>query len=529
MMGESSQTQPKRLRMVLLLAYGIVAAGLGAAGAYAVVSQWHRGEPSAKAGAQEGEESDSHSEVQGHSPQEEHAGEGEHAEDEHGHEKENRVRMPEEQWKAAGVRVAPVEQGDLVVSVRVTGKVAINEDRVTHIHPLVSGRVHEVRVKFGDRVKANQVLAIVDSQEVGRAKLDLYQKMLETRLAEVNYNWQHEISVNTQTLIEDLSKGVPITEVQKRFRNKPMGNYRDRLLSAYSQLYKARADYNRLKALSEKGITAGKALIEAEAALESAEAAFWAAVEQIRFQVRRDELSARQELEKAKTAEAVSRELLAILGYHQLSTEDIDPAVQGEAISHYEVKAPFDGVIISKDVVLLDHVDPETQMFSVADFSTVWLRADVYEKYLPILQGLSGKKIRFRASGYPDKQFEATVFYTGRMVDSQTRTIDMRAIAQNPDGLLRPGMFVDIELPVEVLPGVVQVPRAALSEEQGQWYVFVQTGKEEFERRTVRVGRFASDRVEIREGLKPGELVAVAGLFALKTAAQGEVAHVHAH
>jgi len=281
--------------------------------------------------------------------------------------------------------------------------------------------------------------------------------------------------------------------------------------------------------VTERGIVAGKQMLEATAALEAAQARFAGYLEQIRFLGERNKIAAEQDLEKARTTEAVNRELLVILGYHEIRDEDIDPAIQGEAISHYEVRAPFDGTVISKDVVLMDQVDPSTQMFTIADFSTVWLKADIYEKYLPLVASLEGKTITFRASAYPERVFQAKVFYAGNVVDETTRTADMRAIVQNPDSVLKPGMFVEIQVPGSVVRDVLQVPQTALVEEGDETFVFVRVDEDEFRRQDVTVGRASGGMVEVVEGLEAGQQVAVAGLFALKTAAEGEVAHVHAH
>ena len=80
------------------------------------------------------------------------------------------VQLSEGKRRTAGIRVEPVRRGTLTEVARLTGKLALNEDRIAHIHPPVEGRVHEVKVQFGDQVKAGQVLAIVDSQQVGRAR-----------------------------------------------------------------------------------------------------------------------------------------------------------------------------------------------------------------------------------------------------------------------------------------------------------------------------------------------------------------------
>jgi len=333
----------------------------------------------------------------------------------------------------------------------------------------------------------------------------------------VNYQWSKTVFENTRDLIGVLKNDVPITEIEPKFRDKPMGEYRDRLLSAYADLHKARADYQRLADVTERGIVARKQLLTATAARDVAQAKLAGDLEQIRFLAERNKMAAEQDLEKTQTTETVNRELLEILGYHDIRDEEIDPVIQGEAISHYEVKAPFDGTVISKDIVLMDQVDPSTQMFSIADFSSVWVTADVYEKYLPLLASLQDKTIRFRAGAYPNRHFEAKVFYTGDIISEKTRTADLRAIVKNLDGVLKPGMFVQIELPGTVVANVVQVPRAAVVEEKGESYVFVQKGDDLFERRDVQTGRSAGDVVEILSGLKEGEPVVVAGVFAIKS------------
>jgi cobalt-zinc-cadmium efflux system membrane fusion protein len=425
--------------------------------------------------------------------------------------------LSEGKRRTAGIRVEPVRRGTLTEVARLTGKLALNEDRIAHIHPPVEGRVHAVKVQFGDQVKAGQVLAIVDSQQVGRTKLELFKSIQDVRLAKVNYEWQQSIRENTQAMIASLEKGLPITEIEKQFGDRPMGEYRLQLLAAYAELHKARADHSRLTDVSGQGVVPAKQLIAAKATLDAAQATFSAAMEQIRFTSPRNELVAKQDLEKAQTTEAINRELLGILGYHELKPEDIDPAIQKETISHYTVTAPFDGTVITKDVVLLDQVDSTKQMLSIADFATVWVQADVYEKYLPLLQQLSNKVVRFRVESYPGRAFEARVFYLGNMVDAKTRTVDMRAIVDNPDRILKPGMFVELELPTQGIPGVLQVPASAIQTHEKSTFVFVQKGEGLFERRDVRVGRAGNGVVEITAGVKEGEPVVVEGAFALKS------------
>jgi len=249
---------------VLAIVYGVVAAALGAGGMYLALGRLARLPVTAG-------HAEDHGQHEGH-------GEADH-EPEHG----GVILLPAAKRVTAGIRVEPARRSDLVEIIRVTGKIALNEDRVTHLHPLVEGRVHEVHVKFGDQVKKGQVLAVVDSQQVGRAKLDLYKSQRETRLAQVNYDWRKTVYENTRALIDALREGISITEIEKKFHDRPMGEYRDQLLSAYADRFKTRADYQRLADVTGRGVVAGKQLLAATAARDAAQAKFAGDLEQICF------------------------------------------------------------------------------------------------------------------------------------------------------------------------------------------------------------------------------------------------------
>ena len=93
----------------------------------------------------------------------------------------------------------------------------------------------------------------------------------------------------------------------------------------------------------------------------------------------------------------------------------------------------------------------------------------------------------------------------------------MRAVADNAEGLLKPGMFVRVILPGAARASVLQVPQAALQEHEGRSFVFVHAGGDAFERRDVTLGRRAGEIVEIVEGIAPGDKVVTGGGFALKS------------
>ncbi len=427
------------------------------------------------------------------------------------------ITLPESKWKVSGLQIEPVATGRFEETIRLTGKVSLNEDKVAHIYPMVEGSVDKVDVGLGQVVKANDLLVVVHSREIGQAKLDLYQARLQQEMAVVKDKIQQEIATNTRQLLAALRKRESINEIEERFRSRSMGDYRERLLMAYAGYLKSDADVERLEEPTKSGAVAFKQLHAAKSSRNADLAAFQARIEQIEYELKTSLLLSSQSVKEASTRVAVAATSLRILGCDEKEIQTINPEQQGAAISHYFVRAPINGTIISKDVTLKEQIRPQSQIFSIADLSTVWITADIYEKNLPLLASLSGKPVRVFNEAWPDRSFQARIFYTGEIMDEKTRTVAMRAIADNPDHLLKPGMFVNIEFESGSEQELVIVPRSALQEHEGRVFVFVHTGDGEFEKRLIKPGKQNETTAVILEGLKPGERVVLQGGFILKS------------
>jgi membrane fusion protein, copper/silver efflux system len=185
--------------------------------------------------------------------------------------------------------------------------------------------------------------------------------------------------------------------------------------------------------------------------------------------------------------------------------------------------SPADGFIIARNISSGQRFERGAEFYRIADISRVWIMADVFENearyYHPgmvatVTAPQLGKTIRARVSEVLP-QF-----------DPVSRTMKVRLEAQNPGFMLRPDMFVDIELPVNVPVGV-SVPVDALIDSGRTKRIFVDRGNGFFEPREVETGARFDDRVVIAKGLQEGERVVVAGTFLvdsesrLKTVAAG--------
>ncbi len=417
----------------------------------------------------------------------------------------------------AGIAVEQVQCAKFKETIRLTGKVSLNEDRIAHIFPMVEGTVEKVSVTLGQVVHANDLLVTVHSREVGKAKLELYQARLQHEMAEVKDKLQQEIVVNTRDLLRWLRDEKPIVDIEKQFRERTMGDYREKLLLAYSSYLKSEADLQRLEAVSDKGAISAKQIYAAQAGRNADQATFQARIEQVEHELRTSALLSSQAVKEAFTRVAVAETGLRILGCSEDDIRTIDPVTQGESISDYAIRAPFDGTIIAKDVVLKEQARMDTQIISIADLSTVWITADIYEQNIPLLNSVAGKKIFVSNEVWPDRVFEAQVFFTGEVMDENTRTLSLRAAAANPEHVLKPGMFVNIEVVGQSEADQLQIPVTAIQEYQGEQFVFVQKSENDFERRPVVSGLTNTEMAVIVSGLSKEESVVVQGGFVLKS------------
>ncbi|MHB8111811.1 MAG: efflux RND transporter periplasmic adaptor subunit, partial [Syntrophorhabdaceae bacterium] len=181
------------------------------------------------------------------------------------------------------------------------------------------------------------------------------------------------------------------------------------------------------------------------------------------------------------------------------------------------VASPIGGIVIEKTVTQGEVVNPDKQLFLVADLSTLWVVVDVYEKDISRLRVGTGVKVSVAA--FPDRIFKGTISYIADVVDEKTRTEKARITIDNASGLLKPGMFATVLM--EAAHGgterLIAVPEEAVLLDGAKQCVFVQVAPDKFKKRDIETGRALGKRLEVIAGLKEGERVAVQGAFILKS------------
>ena len=186
-------------------------------------------------------------------------------------------------------------------------------------------------------------------------------------------------------------------------------------------------------------------------------------------------------------------------------------ARSGESRRTLSFRSPVAGIVTEKKAVQGMRFMPGDALYQVADLSSVWVIADVFEQDIALVR--AGAKASVRINAYPDKLFEGKISYVYPTLNAATRTIPVRIELPNPELLLKPAMFAQVELPVSARGAVVTIPVSAVIDSGTRQSVLIELGAGRFEPRTVRLGARSEQRVEIVEGVREGESVVVAANF----------------
>jgi len=230
-------------------------------------------------------------------------------------------------------------------------------------------------------------------------------------------------------------------------------------------------------------------------------------------------------------------EKLQNLGMSDLQIEEIRQT--REIPVAIRIVAPADGIVLARNVSPGQKFERGAEWYRIADLGRVWILADIFENEAHYLR----PRVRAQVS-LPNqrKTLPARVTEVLPQFDAATRTLKVRLEADNPRYVLRPEMFVDVELPITFAP-TIAVPVDAVIDSGLKKTVFVERGDGVFEARRVETGWRFGDSVEIVEGLAPGERIVTSGTFLLdsesrmKSASAGasgraqapRTGHDHAH
>ncbi len=216
------------------------------------------------------------------------------------------------------------------------------------------------------------------------------------------------------------------------------------------------------------------------------------------------------DLAKARAKVQQTEENLTVLGVDA-------KAVDGHTLhsSTVPIHSPIDGTVIDRAVTEGQFVGNDaTPLITIADLSSVWIQADVFERDLRHIA--VGETADVTTAAYPNDRFVAHVSRIASVLDPQTRTAKVRFLVANAGEQLKPGMFASIDLHLAESASALTVPASAAFVENGDSFVYVQVGPQEFARRGVETTPTGANRLRVVKGLAPGDKVITDGVLLLR-------------
>ena len=366
-------------------------------------------------------------------------------------------------------------------------------------------QTHAMRVQFasGDAVrKAGVRLAQVVERPMSA---DL------TANAEVGYNRNRLAQVSSTVAGKvwrvDREIGQPVKQgdVIALVDAAEVGRVKGEFLQAIAESQLKAQTLKRSKTSSESGFRTEAELQEAEAALKAANIRVFNAQQAlVNFG-----LSSRIE----DMAELPERRNVQFMGLPKSITDSLDPKTTTANL--LPLVAPFDGIVIERNVVAGEVIEPSKPLFVIADTTRMWVTAD-----MPMAEARRvsmGQTVTFRPDGAPDQAATGKLSWISTAVDDQTRTVKVRADVENPDGKLLANTFGKAHITIREASTAISVPNEAIQWEGCCNIAFVRLTDDIFQTRKVKLGAKANGFTEVLIGVLPGEVVATEGSYVLKS------------
>lgn len=381
------------------------------------------------------------------------------------------ISLPPDTLKSIDVQYDEAKYRLVDSVVKTNGEVLANSNLNTKVTSTVTGRVIKVLANIGDHVQNGQILLLIRSQDIEQTESDLLQAKAQV-LADLKSNL---IQIDS-----DISSG----KAQLKYSESSF----KRMESLVSEKIASRAEYEAAKTQFDKDqITLDTLYTKRDATISLSHQKLYLQTEPIK--------------QKLKLLGVNNNQIK-----HLLETDIINPIVT--------IQAPQTGIVIQRDVNLNELIDPSKILFTIGNFNTVWLKADVYEKDISSVQ--VGQPIQLDVDSFPDEVFYGKLNYVADSVNQDTRTLQVRAEVENPGNKLKPKMYARMKICVGEKEKLT-IPKSAIQEADSDKVVYMPLGNGKFKEQKIITGSEYGEMVNVISGLKSGDKVVTKGSFELRS------------
>ncbi len=415
------------------------------------------------------------------------------------------ISVTKEQRTEMGLKLLTVSLGGELAGTQRTGKVEADPDRRIVISPQVAGTIKHLPITVGSKVRAGDVIAILDSPEITVLKSDY-------RTAEVEVDLASKELVNKRQLVtsaDEIRRG----EEEARIELSQARAARD---ASQARLESARLTHERLVKLESEGIASAQQLEQAFAERKVLEADLREAqnvIEIAEQHLKREQSVARQQLrQKAETFPAEASLARANESVKHLQERILqlgaDPAQVEGALT---LVAPIDGQVIERPAARGQMVSAGETVAALVDPSEVWAWVDLTRADLAFVQ--VGTAVSVALATDSKAVISGEISHIDAQMAAESQTIRARISLRDTSGKFRVGSFVTATFATDA-SNLPTLPQAAIQEIEGQTVVYVADG-ENFRRMPVTLVA-STDSTAVVSGLKPGSQVVVGGASDLK-------------
>jgi cobalt-zinc-cadmium efflux system membrane fusion protein len=389
------------------------------------------------------------------------------------------IQVDADTARRMGLKVEPVARQRLAFGIKTTGQIESLPNQQVEVTTPVGGTVIQLLVRPGDAVNAGQPVAIMTSPELAELRtraLDrradaiaaVQQAQADLHLAQENYRQQQKIAA---------------TEVQQ----------------AKTELSFAQERYQKDRELLERGAIPRRTFLESETQLAEARAALAKAESRLSVS------EAAAQLKRAQSGVQVAQSRVALSDdtyQTRLRQLGANPNPDGTIT----ITAPIAGTVANREATTGESgEDAGKKIMTIVNSNRVQVSGNVYEKNLKQIQ--VGQQVRVKVNGLPDRTFAGRVSVIGAVVAEESRVVPVKAELDNSNGVLKPGMFAELEVLTDRTAAVLAIPKSALVETNDkQTIVFVQNGNA-FQPTEVTLGRESGNFVEVKSGLFDGDRI----------------------
>ena len=390
------------------------------------------------------------------------------------------IQVDAETAKLMGILVEPVTRQRLAFGVKTTGQIESLPNQQAEVTTPVKGTVTRLLVSPGERVSAGQAVAVMTSPELA----ELRTTALDRRSEAIGATQQAQANLQLARRNYAQQQKIAATDVAQ----------------AQTELSFAQERFDKDRELLANGAIPRRTFLESETKLAEVKAAL--AKAESRLQVS----EAIAQLQRAESAVQVAESQV------QLSEETYRTRLRQLGASANEdgtimIAAPISGTVADQETTTGESgEDAGKKVMTIINGSSVQVSANVYEKDLARIQ--TGQRVQMRVASLPNRIFEGRISVIGSVVGGETRVVPVKAQLDNADGVLKPGMFAELEvLSDRTSLAVLAVYKSAIvATNDKKKVVFVENGNA-FQLTEVSLGRESGDAVEVKSGLFDGDRI----------------------